>query len=43
MAVLVDANVLLDITTEDARWSAWSAQAIARVADSQRLIINPFI
>jgi hypothetical protein len=24
-AVLVDANVLLDIMTEDVRWFAWSA------------------
>jgi predicted nucleic acid-binding protein len=42
-AVLVDANVLLDIMTEDARWFAWSAQAIERTADRYRLVINPVI
>jgi predicted nucleic acid-binding protein len=42
-AVLVDANVLLDIMTEDARWLAWSAEAIERAADRHRLVINPVI
>jgi predicted nucleic acid-binding protein len=42
-AVLVDANVLLDVMTEDARWLAWSAEAIERVADRYRLVINPVI
>lgn len=42
-AVLVDANVLLDVMTEDPRWLAWSAQAIAHVADRHRLVINPVI
>jgi predicted nucleic acid-binding protein len=42
-AVLVDANVLLDVMTEDARWLAWSAQAIERAADRYRLVINPVI
>jgi predicted nucleic acid-binding protein len=42
-AVLVDANVLLDIMTEDPRWFAWSAEALARAADSARLVINPVI
>jgi hypothetical protein len=27
-AVLIDANVLLDVMAEDARWLAWSAEAI---------------
>jgi predicted nucleic acid-binding protein len=42
-AVLVDANVLLDIMTEDARWFAWSAGAIERAAERYRLVINPVI
>src|SRR5487761_855193 len=42
-AVLVDANVLLDVMTEDARWLAWSAETIERAADRYRLVINPVI
>jgi predicted nucleic acid-binding protein len=42
-AVLVDANVLLDVMTEDARWVGWSAKALERAADSHRLVINPVI
>ena len=42
-AVLVDANVLLDVMTEDARWLAWSAGAIERAAERYRLVINPVI
>jgi predicted nucleic acid-binding protein len=42
-AALIDANVLLDVMTEDARWFAWSAGAIARAADRSRLVINPVI
>ncbi len=42
-AVLIDANVLLDIMTEDAHWLAWSAGAIERAADRHRLVINPVI
>jgi predicted nucleic acid-binding protein len=42
-AVLIDANVLLDVMTEDARWLAWSAQAIERAADHHRLVINPIV
>ena len=42
-AVLIDANILLDVMTEDARWLAWSAEAIERAADHYRLVINPII
>jgi predicted nucleic acid-binding protein len=42
-AVLIDANVLLDVMTEDARWFAWSAQAIKRAADRYRLVLNPIV
>jgi predicted nucleic acid-binding protein len=42
-AVLVDANVLLDVMTEDARWLSWSAQALERTAERHRLVINPVV
>ena len=42
-AVLIDANILLDVMTEDARWLPWSAEAIERAADRDRLVINPII
>lgn len=41
--ILVDANVLLDVLTEDPRWSAWSGDALARAADSATLVINPMV
>jgi predicted nucleic acid-binding protein len=42
-AVLIDANVLLDIMTEDAQWLTWSSGAMARAAERHRLVINPII
>ncbi len=42
-AVLVDANVLLNVMTEDGRWLAWSAPALERAANHYRLVINPVI
>jgi predicted nucleic acid-binding protein len=42
-SVLIDANVLLDVMTEDARWLQASAEAIRRAADRYRLVINPVI
>lgn len=41
--VLVDSNVLLDVLSGDARWAEWSSLAIARAADTARLVINPII
>ena len=41
--VLVDSNVLLDIATNDPRWSAWSASMLAACAEHTTLIINPII
>lgn len=41
--VLVDSNVLLDLLTEDPTWFEWSADALARTAESETLIINPII
>ena len=42
-AILVDSNVLLDVATDDPRWSAWSAEALARAAEEATLVINPII
>lgn len=41
--VLVDANVLLDVLTDDPVWADRSAAALARAADESRLAINPLI
>ncbi len=43
MSTLVDANVLLDIITEDDRWMAWSADALSTAAAQGDLVINPII
>lgn len=43
MAVLVDSNVILDIFTATGPWFTWSADALARAASRDRLIINPII
>jgi hypothetical protein len=42
-AVLVDSNVLLDLTAIDSDWSAWSARAIEAASDRFRLVINAVI
>lgn len=42
-AILVDSNVLLDISTGDPRWSRWSSDALANAADEAVLVINPLI
>jgi predicted nucleic acid-binding protein len=42
-AVLVNSNVILDIFTEDPKWSAWSSATLAEAAETARLIINPII
>jgi predicted nucleic acid-binding protein len=43
MPILVDSNVLLDVLTEDSRWSQWSIKALAEQADRDLLAINPII
>ena len=40
---LVDSNVLLDVITEDERWSEWSSSVLASAADDGPLFINPII
>jgi len=42
-AILIDSNVLLDVMTEDTRWSPWSAASLEQAADRYRLVINPII
>jgi len=39
--VLVDGNLLLDVISDDPRWSGWSADALVRCADAAVLAINP--
>jgi predicted nucleic acid-binding protein len=41
--VLVDTNVILDISTNDERWYAWSANALEEAADGSTLVINSII
>lgn len=43
MTTLVDANVLLDVITEDKRWMDWSAAAVRACAARGPLAINPII
>lgn len=40
---LVDANVLIDLLTEDPGWSEWSGAALATAADEGSLHINPVV
>lgn len=41
--VLVDSNILIDITSNDPEWSDWSAEALAAAGQDARLVINPLI
>jgi hypothetical protein len=41
--VLVDANVLLDVLTDDPTWYEWSAAQLDACAVRARLCINPII
>jgi len=43
VVTLVDSNVILDLVTDDARWSGWSSEALARAGDESLLAINPLI
>jgi len=40
---VVDANVLLDLFTDDPRWGAWSAGQLALAFDAGPVVINPLI
>lgn len=41
--ILVDTNILVDILTENEQWLGWSAYQVARLADHNKLFINPII
>ena len=41
--VLVDSNILLDVLTDDPRWSERSAAVLARLADAHELVLNPIV
>jgi predicted nucleic acid-binding protein len=41
--VLVDANVLIDVITNDPAWGAWSSSTLARLAAEEVLVINPLV
>lgn len=41
--VLVDANVLLDILTDDATWRPWSEERLLAVVESEEAAVNPII
>jgi len=42
-ATLVDANVILDVLTEDTTWFDWSSSALAAAANDGPIVINPVI
>lgn len=43
MTTLVDANILLDVISEDEQWMSWSADALASAAAQGDLAINPIV
>jgi predicted nucleic acid-binding protein len=40
---LIDANVLLDLFTEDPQWMPWSESALAAAIDAGPVIVNPIV
>ncbi|GAA1112892.1 type II toxin-antitoxin system VapC family toxin [Kribbella jejuensis] len=40
---LVDTCVLLDILTDNPKWAAWSADAVADARDQGELVLNPIV
>lgn len=41
--ILIDANILIDIATDDPVWGDWSAEALEHAGARARLVINPLI
>jgi predicted nucleic acid-binding protein len=41
--VLLDANVLLDVLTDDAEWRSWSEEKILEVIETDQAAVNPII
>jgi predicted nucleic acid-binding protein len=42
-AILVDANVILDVATQDPVWAERSGHLLAEAAEHHQLVINPLI
>jgi predicted nucleic acid-binding protein len=42
-AVLVDSSVILDLTTQDPRWGAWSRKMLTTLLNETSVVINPII
>jgi predicted nucleic acid-binding protein len=42
-SILVDANVLLDVMTLNAKWFDWSRAALKAAAEDSRVVINPIV
>lgn len=43
MEIMVDSNIILDITTEDPKWFQWSSEILMEYAGSNVLVVNPII
>ena len=43
MPVLVDSNVLLDVTSANEQWGPWATASLQRLADEAILVINPVV
>src|SRR5260221_13053016 len=41
--VLVDANVLLDILTDDPKWGLWAEEKLLTVIEDDQAAVNPII
>ena len=41
--ILVDANVLLDILTDDPKWRLWSEEKLLSVVEADQAAVNPII
>jgi predicted nucleic acid-binding protein len=41
--VLVDSNVILDVTTEDPRWYGWSSRQLGELSEQHTLVINAIV
>ncbi len=42
-STLVDSNILIDIFTDNPRWSGWSLKQLGMLSDKSKLFINPVI
>ena len=41
--IIVDSNIILDITTQDPNWYEWSASQLGLLAEDHQLIINDIV